>query len=725
MPLPWCSSRSAEAVPLLQGWLSRQPGDAAAWQCLGLAQLLLGEPAAAAGSLRQALVHQTGDPRAWSLLGVACAQSGQHDEAVDCFDRAVALDPAQPQLWHDRGRALFDAGRTPDALDSFERALALDSGHAPAWLSHGLMLRELGRLPQALQSLRRAQALAPQDVGVLHGLAETLVQAGRDDEALPCCALGVRLQPAHDGLWTTYGNALLSSRHPQQALACYETAVRLQPCHVQAWIGQSRALRELGRSEASLRSLERAAELAPDLLTIVPALMGLYQRMVVWDRLPALWRKALQGLDVNCFADARLPMLAHPDASGRDLLRGGLAFADATRGHALLPRPAPAPKPPDARLRIGYLSADFTEHPMAYLMAGVFEAHDRRHFDVVGIDIASQPPPDSAMRRRLQQSLGPLVELGNLPTERALQRLKALQVDILVDLMGVTRHARIDLLFQRPAPVMVSYLGYPGTSGIAELDYIIGDRWVTPAAAAADFSECIVTLPDSFQANDQARAMAPDAPGRGALDLPEDAFVFCCLNNTYKVLPRMFDIWMRLLARVPGSVLWLVQDSEVASRHLRQQAAARGIAPERLVFAQRAPYPVYLAQYRRADLFLDTLPFNAGTTASDALWAGLPVLTQAGQTFAGRMAASLLDAVGLPELITHSDADYEALALRLATEPALLAGYRERLRAHGPRSALFDTARFTRHLESAYRTLWARQAQGLPPASFAVDPLDE
>ena len=360
---------------------------------------------------------------------------------------------------------------------------------------------------------------------------------------------------------------------------------------------------------------------------------------------------------------------------------------------------------------------------MAYLMAGVFEHHDRAGFEIVGIDLHRPPVPDSPMRARLRQALGPFVDASDPRPERALAAVRALGLDIAVDLMGLTRHGRPELLAQRVAPVQVGYLGFPGTCGMAELDYILGDRWVTPAGAEADFAEHVVRLPDSFQANDARRVRPAAAPPRAELGLPEDGFVFCGLNSTHKIGPQVFELWLRLLRAVPASVLWLLGESDGVRQRLRAAAQAGGVAPARLVFASRRPYAEYLGQLQRADLFLDTWPFNAGTTASDALWAGLPVLTLAGRSFAGRMAASLLDAVGLPELITHGAAQYEALALRLAREPARLHGLRTRLAAARATAPLFDSARFTRHLEAAYRQMGQRHQQGLPPAGFDVAPI--
>jgi predicted O-linked N-acetylglucosamine transferase (SPINDLY family) len=295
-------------------------------------------------------------------------------------------------------------------------------------------------------------------------------------------------------------------------------------------------------------------------------------------------------------------------------------------------------------------------------------------------------------------------------------------IDIAVDLKGYTAGARPGILAWRAAPVQVSYLGYPGTLGAPYVDYVIADRWVAPVEHEAGFTECVVRLPHSYQVNDRRRAIAARAPSRSDLGLPEHGFVFACFNNNYKITPEVFAVWMRLLQAVPDSVLWLYQASDTAAHHLRAHAQAHGVQAQRLIFAPRLPGPEHLARLARADLFLDTLPVNAHTTASDALWAGLPVLTCAGGAFAARVAASLLSAVGLPELITTSLADYEALARKLALEPQTLQALRTRLAGDRSRLPLFDTPRYCSHLERAYQAMHERVREGLPPQGFDVTP---
>lgn len=616
----------------------------------------------AASALERTLALDGQDLRSLWALGVVQAQRGRHEEALACLDRALALQPADAQLWYDRGKVLHGAGRLQEALTSVEQALARRADYADAWLNRANILRDLG--------------------------------------------------PAND----------------EQALAAYTRAAQLQPGNARAWAGLARTQWARRQFDPAVASMRRAVALDPSALGFVVELIRLQQEQALWATLPPLWARALARVDEQTGVDAPFTMLSHPTASAADLLRGARALARAARTELPAAQPAAArptamPAPAGRRLRIGYLSADLRAHSVGHLMVGVFEAHDRARFEIVGLDIYPEPQPDTPFRRRIVAALDQLELLGELSAADIAERVRALELDVLIDLQGASGHTKPGVVLRRPAPVQVNYLGFPGTSGMEEIDYLLGDRWVCPPGHEAEFSEQVVRLPEVFQANDRQRPIVEETPTRASLGLPEQGFVFCCLNNTYKILPSRFDIWMRLLTRVPGSVLWLLGENEVVRRELRQQARQRGVAPDRLVFATRVAYPQYLAQYRQADLFLDTLPFGSGTTASDALWAGLPVLTQIGDRFAGRMAASLLHAIGLPELVTRSDEAYESLALQLATEPERLRGLRQRLAANRLASPLFDTERFTRHLEQALEMMVERRARGLPPAAFDVPAL--
>ncbi|MBW8906697.1 MAG: hypothetical protein JF611_13710, partial [Betaproteobacteria bacterium] len=409
--------------------------------------------------------------------------------------------------------------------------------------------------------------------------------------------------------------------------------------------------------------------------------------------------------------------------AGSDSAAEQLAAAERHVSELLTSKPASLWRGPARRrdrITLAYLSGDFHEHATSKLAARLFELHDRARFEVLAVSYGEDD--GSPARRRLQQAFDRFVDVRALDDAAAARQMLQVQVDIAIDLKGHTPDARPGILAHRPAPLQVNYLGYPGTTGAPFIDYLIADAAVIPVGEERFFSEQVVRLPYSYQVNDATRAIAERVPARREAGLPDGAFVFCSFNNSYKITPAFFELWMRLLEQVPGSVLWLLDDNPSARSNLQQSARAHRVEPARLVFAPRVDHALHLGRHRLADLFLDNLPCNAHTTASDALWAGLPLLTCRGTTFAGRVAASLLQAVGLPELIAHDLGQYERLALELARDPKLLAGYRERLARNRLTHALFDTERFRRHIEEAYLRMWDLHQRGEPPRGFDVPP---
>ena len=393
---------------------------------------------------------------------------------------------------------------------------------------------------------------------------------------------------------------------------------------------------------------------------------------------------------------------------------------------ALIRRTIPVQPPPlwrgesfrNPRIRIAYLSNDFHEHATAHLIAELFERHDRASFEIWGVGFDADD--GSALRRRLIAAFDRFVDARQMSDRQVAELLHAARVDIAVDLKGHTLGARPAIFAHRPAPLQVNYLGFPGTMGADYYDYILGDATVTPRAQQPWYNEAIVQLPDCYQPNDSRRMLEAPVPSRAEAGLPEDGFVFCCFNNNWKITAPLFAVWMRLLAQVPGSVLWLLQDNEEAAANLRRQVTAHGIAAKRLIFAPRIAVEQHLARHALADLFLDTHPCNAHTTASDSLRVGVPLVTLTGGSFAGRVATSLLHAVGLPELAADSLERYEAIALSLARDPAQQAALRQRLKTNLPVTPLFDGALYCRGIETAYRTMWQRWQDGEPPTALAV-----
>ena len=611
------------------------------------------------------------------------------DDALASYDAALASRPGDAGAWYNRGNALSELKRFVEAIASYDRALTLVRDNAEALNNRGLALAALRRFDAALESYGKALALKP-------GLGDAYCSRG-----LSLKELG-RLDDAY---------------------ASFEKALALRPAYPEALAGSGLTLQLLGRYGEAVERYEKALALEPDSSHAFSGLLICANKLCDWERKAALAGRAIEHIAEKKPTVFPFTFLGY---SGDPRLQ--LECASNFAAHAFHPLPKPlwtGERWRHDKLRIAYLSADFHDHATAHLMAELFERHDRSRFEVTAISFGIDD--GSPMRQRLTAAFDSFHDCRQQSDEDIARFLHEQNTDIAIDLKGYTQDARPGILAYRPAPVQVSYLGYPGTMGAGFIDYIVADSTVIPPGHERFYTENAVRLPDCYQVNDSKRAIAEGTPERREAGLPDEGFVFCCFNQNWKITPEIFDAWMRLLRAVGGSVLWLLRDGEAAERNLRREAEARGIDPARLIFAPLLPSEEHLARHRLADLFLDTLPYNAHTTASDALWAGLPVLTQTGEGFAGRVAASLLNAASLPELITHSQADYEALALRLAGDPMLLKGYRDRLNANRAALPVFDTDRFRRHVEAAYLQMWEIWQSGEQPRNFepvAAEALD-
>jgi predicted O-linked N-acetylglucosamine transferase (SPINDLY family) len=739
----------------------------------------------AVASYDQAVAINPDLSEAWHNRGVALARLGRLADAVASYDRAIALRPHDAAACGHRGIALAGLGRFDAALASYDRAIAFDPGNGGMFGHRGQALVELGRLEDALASYDRALSIKPDDADALNDRAVVLCWLGRFDAALDSCDRSIELKPGNAEAFNNRGNALSGLTRFDEALASFDAAIGLKPDLADAHSNRGTALRQLRRSDEAIASCERAVALRPDKaeyhnnLAIAlaevkrfdAAVLG-YGRAVAlkpdyadaWNNLGFAYRSlnrpadalasyaravALEP-DMHYLAGTHLYAKMHVcDWSDFDgscaRLRAAVAEGRAAAmGFHLLAIPADgelqlrcaaiyaadrvrasgAPlwrgeRYGHRRIRLAYLSSDLRDHPVAMLAAGLFARHDRSRFETVAISFKQDP--QSQLQARLRASFDRFVDASTMSDRDVAALLRALEIDIAIDLNGYTEGARSDVLAHRAAPVQVNYLGYAGTLGQPTWDYVLADRFVIPEENRAFFAENVVYLPDCFMVTDCGREISPARPTRAEAALPERGLVFCCFNNSFKITPDVFAVWMRLLDRFDDSVLWLSATNAAAIANLRQEAERRGIAPDRLVFAPRLPSSEdYLARLRLADLFLDTLYYNAHATAVDALWAGVPVLTCAGPTFAGRVAGSLLHAIGLPELIAGSVADYEALAVALASDRGRLAAVRAALARNRDVHPLFDTDRFTRAIEAAYVTMWQRAERGEPPQGFAV-----
>jgi predicted O-linked N-acetylglucosamine transferase (SPINDLY family) len=615
-------------------------------------------------------------------LGVLYYQSSRFADAEPLIANAIRINPLAAEAHYFRGCALQRLNRDEDAIRDFDQALSIKPGFTEALMARGLAGMNLNRFEQALEDFDAIIAADPKDAGA----------------------------------WNNRGCVLQGMNRNEEALTAFDRASSLKPDFMQALISSGSVLAGLKRFEEAATNYEKALNLDPD-LPFVRGNLAIY-RLQCCD-----WRHletdcARIAADIKAGKPVIQPfhnlMLSSSMAEQLNCARRSITFQWPKQSRALW-RGEPYSH---EKVRVAYVSADFRDHAVARLAAGLFEHHDRLRFETAGISLVADD--GSAMRKRLHGAFDRFIDADRQSDEQVAALIRNMEIDIVVDLMGFTSGCRPGILAFRPAPVQVNFLGYPGTMGASYVDYIVADRFVIPEEHRPFYSEKIVTLPDAYQCNDRQRAIADATPSRAELGLPADAFVYCCFNNSNKLTPEMFDVWMRLLQQVERSVLWLLEDNPAASRNLLREANARGVAAERLVFAPRVKPAEHLARHRAADLFLDTLPYGAHTTASDALWSGLPVLSCFGSTFAGRVGASLLKAAGLPELVADSLAAYEGLALKLACDRAALDDARKKLALNRDTCALFDTARFTRHFEAALMTMRENQRAGQPPAHFVV-----
>jgi len=650
--------------------------------------------------------------RGWFLLGYTQALRGHFDAAIEGLERAVQLDADEAEFRYYLGKAYASAGRRDEAVQALRDTLARAPGLARAQLDLGLNLQALGDVDAAIPHFEAATRLEPDSVPAFNALGMALREAHRIAEAERALRTACGIAPDDAVSLRNLAAVLKSQRRWDEAIEAQERSLAAAPDDAKGLASLGILLARAGRGPEAIGVLRRAQAKDPGDVGVLGWLIRQQELVCEWSDLETLTQLAREQLHAARRTIHPFVWLSRT-GSAQEQRRAADLWAAKPRGARARSGSAPPARQAGDRIRVAYLSADFYDHAMAYLMAGVFERHDRSRFEVTALSLGAGR--EGEMRSRLMRSFEHFVDLSATSDPDAANRIAGLGIDIAVDLMGYTLNARSAIVARRPAAIQVNYLGYPGTMGGDFIDYIIADPFVIPRSEQAHYSEKIVYLPDCFQANDSTRAIGERTPERLALGLPADAFVYCCFNSSYKLSPAMFDVWTRLLRRTPGSVLWLLGESDAAIANLRREAQSRGVDPARLVFAGRTSIQDYLARYRLADLFLDTLPFNGGATASDALWAGLPIVTCAGQAFASRMAGSLLHAVGMPELVTHSLADYEALALRLAADGALLRETKAKLARNRLREPLFDTERFTRNLEAAYTAMWAIRRKGEPP----------
>ena len=763
------AGRIAQAEPLYREVLRRSPRHVDALHSLGMLAFQAGHPQAAADLIAQALAVDSRDASAHGNLGYALHVLGRYAEALDSLERALAIQPEMMEALNNRGNTLSALGRHDESVASFDHALRLRPDYVEAAYNRGNALHAAGRLADALAGYDAVLAARPDIAPAHNNRARVLQDLGRHEEALAGYDRAVVLAPKYLHAIVGRGTARLALKQPAAALADFDAALRIDPQHAGAHEGRGAALFALRRADAAVLAFTRCLDidgaridariqrgnasyelrryedaivdfdavlaLTPDAAGVVcnrgNALLELkryadaahaFERVLALDAAyPYAIGKRVYAQTMACDwreLDTLVAQVEAGLAAGRPVIEPFAYSAIATDPLALRrcaelfaadqfpAQPALVPagrRRSSGKIRIGYLGGEFRNQATSILAAELFELHDKSRFEIVAFDNGWDD--GSTLRRRMNAAFDEFVAIAALPDDEAARAIAERRIDILVNLNGWFGLGRTGVFARRPAPVQVNYLGFPGTLGAPYLDVIVADDDTIPAGEEGAYVERVVRLPHSYQPNDRQRAIAA-APTRAELGLPADAVVFACFNNTYKITPATFAAWMRILAAVDASVLWLLEDNDAATRNLRAAAAAHGVDASRLHFAPRIRLDEHLARHACADLFLDTLPYNAHTTASDALWAGLPVLSCRGSTFPGRVGASLLHALGLADdLLVDDVAAFEARAVEFARDPARLARVRERLAQARRTAPLFDTPATTRALEAAYQAM--------------------
>ncbi|MEQ1825399.1 MAG: tetratricopeptide repeat protein [Pirellula sp.] len=652
----------------------------------GLNHHRMGQLGAAEQAYRQVLKSDPRNSKALYYLGVLASQVGNKTAAVDLISQAIAIDPTQAVYFYNLGEALQVLGRFDEAIQAYLSALRIDPNDADSMHNQGRAWQSLGRTTEAIACYQQTLKIRPRDFEAMNNLGGALQATGNYQAAIACYQSALQIQPNYVQVVCNLGSALKASGQPEQARDCYRHALSMQPQSIEAMNG----------------------------------LVGQLQEMCSWPNYESLSHRLVEAIDlairskqnhlISPLSYLGLPTVTTP----RQQLEFCLDFCSRKLTSVVgAKRPFQFHRTTKPRLRIGYLSGDLQTHPVALCVCELFENHDRDRFEIIAYSFGADD--QSPTRRRIANACDQFLDIREESFEASAARIHSDQIDILVDLMGHTYNARTEIVAMRPAPIQIQFLGFAGTMGLPTIDYLVADTFVIPNEHLTNYSEKIIRMPHCFFPNDTKRAWDLKT-NRADHGLPEEAVVLCSFNNTTKITPVMFDLWMRVLKSVPNAVLWIYVQNDIAANNLRSEAVARGVGADRMVFARRLPnLDDHMARYSLADLFLDTFPYNAHSTSSDALWMGCPVITKSGQTFASRIAGSVLRAVQLEQLITTTTDDYERLAIELASDRSKLQALRSHLEANRFSLPLFQSQEYAKNMEAGFETVWQRWLAGLAP----------
>jgi len=647
------------------------------------------------------------NPFSWKLLGVLVQKSGRLSESLDIHKKAIDLAPEDPDIYYNLAVNLADLGRLDEAVSIFKHAISLKTEFPQALTNLGVVLERLGEVEDAEICFIKAIKISPNEAKIYNNLGIAQHALGKLSASESNYRLALTLEPQFAEAHTNLGNVLRRLGKLREAAESHRTAIKIAPDRAEVHYNLATTLEDLGELEGAIAAYRSALKLRPGYLQAEVAMCHQQQHIcdfTAWRSFPEL---SCQHSDEMGRPSPWINLSWIDNPEKQLALSSAYAKIKFTRPIGSLPQKS-ARRP--ERIKVGYFSADFHNFPGMYLMAGLLEHHSREHFEIYAFSYG--PPKNDEMRYRIQAAVDHFIDIRVLSDKDVVNLVRGHEIDIAIHRNGYTKSSRTELFQYRLSPIQINYLGYPGSLGADFIDYIIADPVVIPEDQRKHYSEKVIYLPHSYQPNDDKREIAQTDTSRADFGLPENAFVLCCFNNNFKISPREFDIWMRILNDIEKGVLWLLKTNKWAERNLRKEAKQRGVDPSRLVFAERLPQSEHLARHQHADLFIDTFNCNAHTTASDALWAGLPVVTKQGSQFAARVSASLLNSIGLSELIVNTQEEYEALVLELATDTNRLNALKSKLARNRLTKPLFDTKQYTRHFEMGLRQAYDRYFEG-------------
>jgi predicted O-linked N-acetylglucosamine transferase (SPINDLY family) len=654
---------------------------------------------------------------ALNIIGVISGKENKHIEAINFFKKAQKIKPDNNLVNFNLGKALSEIGKDLDAINYYKIAIRLDKSHLGSWLNFGKSLHQLEKYDEALSYYDQAIKLKPDYFEAHYNKANTLKTLKRYGEAIIHYSQIIKLKPDYFNAYIERGVLFELVNLKDEALFDYDQAIKLKPDSALAYNNKANVLRSQLHYDQAIFNYYKALKLKPDYPYIFGMILHMKMYLCNWQNFKVEVKNLLLQIYENKKSSFCFLILALIDSPLIHRKSSEIWINDRCSFNSLL-GPILKSKRRE-KIRIGYYSEDFREHPVAHLIVELFELHNKDQFELFGFYLG--PPDSSKIHKRVSSAFNQFIDVGLKSDKDIALMSREIGIDIAVDLGGFTGLHRPGIFSYRAAPIQVNYLGYPGTMGAKYIDYIIADPIIIPTESQQYYSEKIVYLPNTYQPNDKNRLIAEKVFSKDELGLPKDSFVFCCFNSSFKITPDTFDGWMRILKATKGSVLWLLEGNPITALNLRKEAQVRGIDSNRLIFAKKLFPPEHLARCQVADLFLDTLPYNAHTTASDALWAGLPILTCMGESFASRVAASLLKAIELPELITTTQEQYEATAIELATNPEKFKDIKNKLERNRLTTALFDTPRFTKHIEAAYKQMYERYQADLPLNNIYIE----